>query len=253
MNRFDGTRFARLAATALLGSLAAVSASNAQALGNDNGDKWQFVFAPYVMGASLDGTAIVQGREADVDLSASDIFDHLDYGGMAAFGARKGNWGVMGDVLWVRLEVESDMPPGEFAPTLGVVELQGLRRLGKNADLTLGARWNHLKGELRLDAPFSIKVERTKDWVDPIVGFVLHTSGERRWHATLVANAGGFGVGSDLSWELFPSFGVNLGKHVSLEAGWRFLDTDYEDGDGLDRFEYDVMLQGPVAGIAFRF
>ena len=35
--------------------------------------------------------------------------------------------------------------------------------------------------------------------------------------------------------------------------GYRFLGTDYETGEDQDRFAYDMLNQGPVPGIAFRF
>jgi hypothetical protein len=60
-------------------------------------------------------------------------------------------------------------------------------------------------------------------------------------------------VGSDVTWQVFPSVGVRLSKRVSMEAGWRFLSTDYKTGEGADRFEYDILYQGPVVGFAFRF
>jgi hypothetical protein len=31
------------------------------------------------------------------------------------------------------------------------------------------------------------------------------------------------------------------------------LDTDYESGDGADRFGWDMRLQGPAMGFAYRF
>ena len=65
---------------ALLASLAGSLPAGAQ---TTNDDRWKFRVAPYLMGASLSGTAVVQGRPADVDVSASDIFDNMDYGFMA--------------------------------------------------------------------------------------------------------------------------------------------------------------------------
>ena len=217
------------------------------------GQRWEVTLAPYVFGASMDGNMVVRGRQADVDISSSDILDNLEFGFMSMAAARKGNWGIAGDVIYIELGVTSDMPPADVDPTLGILTVQGLRRLNKFADLTFGARWSHLDGRIDFKAPINVEVEHTKDWVDPVVGVVLKTPGEHRWHATLIADVGGFGVGSDLTWQIFPSAGVDMTKHVSLEFGWRILDTKYETGVDRNRFEYDMRLQGPVAGLAFKF
>lgn len=64
---------------------------------------------------------------------------------------------------------------------------------------------------------------------------------------------GGFGVGSKLEWQIFPTIGIDLSKHVSLEFGYRWLDMDYESGENLTFFKYDALTQGAVMGFAFRF
>ena len=238
--------------TALALPTALLLASVASAQTETENDRWKFVVAPYLMGASLDGTTTVLGQEADVDVSASDIFDNMDYGFMAMVVARKKDWGVVGDMVVVDLSVDVAMPPGEFQPTLGIFSVAGVRRLNDAADLTFGLRWNHVKAVLDFPA-VGLQLENTRDWVDPVVGVVLRTPAERRWHATLIADVGGFGVGSDFTWQVFPSGGVKLTNWASLEFGWRFLATDYATGEGADRFEYDMLYQGPVVGVAFRF
>jgi len=216
-------------------------------------DPWKVVFAPYVMGASIDGTTVVRGQEAAIDLSASDIFDNLELGFMSMLVVRKRDWGVTGDVVWVALGKTTDIPPADVDPTLGLLSVSGVRRLSDWADLTFGARWNRVEGSIHFKPPIDLDVERTRDWVDPIVGIVLRTPSGKKWHATLIADVGGFGVGSDLSWQVFPSAGYDLSPKVSLEAGWRLLDVDYDSDDENDRFSYDVRYQGPVAGLAIRF
>src|SRR5262245_13198092 len=125
MERTRSYRNRVLAGVALAGLLGASSA-RAQSAGTDG---WDFTIAPYVMGASLDGTVSVNGREAEAEVSASDIFDHLDLGFMGMFAARKGGWGVVTDFVAVKLDVPSEMPPADFKPTIGLFSIQGVRRL----------------------------------------------------------------------------------------------------------------------------
>ena len=59
-------------------------------------DRWEVTLAPYVMAPKIGGTVAVNGRDAVVDITADDIFDHIDLGFMGMAAARKGI-GVDGD------------------------------------------------------------------------------------------------------------------------------------------------------------
>ena len=65
----------------------------AQSSNGAGSERWEYVVAPYLMFASMDGTSAVRGREVEVDVSPSDIFENLHFGAMGYFGARRGNWG----------------------------------------------------------------------------------------------------------------------------------------------------------------
>jgi hypothetical protein len=213
-------------------------------------DEWHVVVAPYLMGASMGGNTTVRGREVEVDVPASEIFSNLQFGAMGLVVAKKGRWGFGADAIWMALgttvrETNVDFNQGAFA-------FYGLRELGPAADLTFGLRVNTLQGELTFKT-IDLAVSQDKTWVDPIVGLRLHTPGDRRLLLGMYGEIGGFGVGSDFTWQLFPTVGLRLTKRAALEFGWRWLDLDYATGEGSERFGYDVLTQGPVGGLAFRF
>jgi len=218
-----------------------------------SGDPWKVTFAPYLMGAGMSGTAAIAGQEATVDASASDILSHLQFGAMGVVVARKGRWSVGGDFIWMALGATSETPPANVDPNQGAFAFYGGRRLSAAADVTFGVRWNVLQGRIGFTGPAQRVVEQTKQWVDPIVGLNLRSQGAHRVHAGLYSEIGGFGAGSTLSWQIFPTVGIDLGKRTAVEFGYRWLDLDYESGEGLTRFKYDVLTQGPVMGLAFRF
>jgi hypothetical protein len=214
------------------------------------GDTWLVTVAPYFMGASMSGTTTVRGREVDVDVSASDIFSNLQFGAMGLVAARKGDWGFGSDLVWMSLgstvrETNVDFNQGAFA-------FYGLRRLSPAADVTFGMRVNTLQGELRFKR-FGTSASQGKTWVDPIVGLTLRSPTARRVLLRVYTEIGGFGAGSTFTWQIFPSVGINFTDRSSLELGYRWLDIDYSTGDGNDEFAYDVLTQGPVVGLAFRF
>ena len=74
-------------------------------------------------------TRTIRGLETEIEMSASDIFSNLQFGAMGFLVARKGDWGVGADVIWMALgttvaETNIDFNQGAFA-------FYGLRRLGR--------------------------------------------------------------------------------------------------------------------------
>ena len=53
-----------------------------------------------------------------------------------------------------------------------------------------------------------------------------------------------------LTWNLVAPLQYQMSPRVTLAAGYRVLDIDYDHGSGTDRFVYDVLTHGPVLGIA---
>jgi len=224
------------------------------------GDTWKVTIEPYILGASMGGTTTVRGEEITVDMSASDIFSNLQFGAMGIVVARKGDWGFGGDAIWMALGANGTTPgpvgvTGSADMSQGAFAFYGLRRLAPYADLFFGGRVNYLSANLRINGPLNVRsVDGSKTWFDPIVGIQLKTPDTgSRWHAQVYTEIGGFGAGSTFTWQVFPTFGVNLAKWVSLDFGYRWLDIDYSSGEDETLFKWDVLTQGPVLGFGFRF
>ena len=73
---------------------------------------WQFRFTPYAWAPSVNGDVTVRGHTADIDFSFWDIFDSGSSGAeldslaalMGYMEARKGPWGIYGDVVWGKFD-----------------------------------------------------------------------------------------------------------------------------------------------------
>jgi hypothetical protein len=226
------------------------------------GDSWKVTVIPYFMGAGMSGTTTVAGQEVTVDASFSDIVNNLQFGAMGLVIARKGNWGFGGDAIWMALGANGEHPLPGGTPISASVDVNqgafafyGLRRLGPAADLTFGGRVNVLQADVKLTGPLADRsASGSKTWFDPLVGVILHTpENGKRWHAQVYTEIGGFGVGSSFTWQVFPTFGVDLSQHISVEFGYRWLDIDYTSGADNTLFKWDVLTQGPVMGFGFRF
>jgi hypothetical protein len=93
----------------------------------------------------------------------------------------------------------------------------------------------------------------SKTW-EPPIGVRFRTPGDgSRWHTQVYTEVGGFSVGSCFAWQAFPTVGVKRSKLGSLECGDRWLDLDYGSGEHATLCRHEVIRQGPVVRVAYRF
>ena len=88
-----------------------------------------------------------------------------------------------------------------------------------------------------------------KDWVDPIIGLRGRWNFAGPCYLAGRADIGGFGVGSNLAWQVYGGLGCQVTRNFTVELGYRHLAVDYTSGG----FTYDVSMSGAVlaAGITF--
>ncbi|MEZ5313945.1 MAG: hypothetical protein R2862_10000 [Thermoanaerobaculia bacterium] len=221
-------------------------------------DGWKSEVAAYLVAAGLSGRASAGPIVADVDMSFSDILDNLQFGGMAAFSTTDGRWVWMADAVVanvgttergeggaLRADLDSDTTilEGDF----GVQLTRGFTVFG-------GARYVDLASKIAVGSGNqTLRASSSESWVDPVVGFRWSTTGNDRWAFWIRGDVGGFGVGSEKSWNAVAALSFRLTERVRLGAGYRALDIEYEHGSGADRFVYDTRMEGPVAGSSFSF
>jgi hypothetical protein len=235
---------------------------------------WEFRTALYMWALSLEGDVTVKGQKSDVDVGFDDILDELNFAGMLAFSGRKGNWGFWGDAIYanlghtthiggiIRVRVDPDMNmlmltgggsyrlgnwvlsdrPGKEVPTVAV-------------DALVGVRYTYL--DITLDFDLLPDPKGDQDWVDPLVGARSLWALSKRWNLSLAGGVGGFGVGSHFTWHAHSLVGYRfdlLGEdNAQVFGGYRALYQDYTDGSGVDKFEWDVTLHGPILGLSIHF
>ncbi len=76
-------------------------------------------------------------------------------------------------------------------------------------------------------------------FVDPIVGLDYRTGLSDKWVFYGRADIGGFGVGSELNWQLGAYFGYKPTQNWNLFGGYRHLAFDYKS-DNASQFFYDM-------------
>ncbi len=216
-------------------------------------DRWELTLAPYLILPWISGHMSVKGNDVTFDAGPDTIIDNLQFAGMGYFGARRGNWGVAVDVLFIALGTTLERPPANVDPEEGAFTFMGTRKIHPQLDFVFGARWNYLNGRIEFKGPLQTVVEDTKNWVDPIVGIQFRQPLGKRWHFVFQGDIGGFGAGSDFTWNVFPSISVDVAKRVRLGFGYRAISLEYITGEGFERFEYDATVSGPAFGLSFHF
>jgi hypothetical protein len=66
-------------------------------------------------------------------------------------------------------------------------------------------------------------------------------------------DAGGFGIGSDFTWQLQANVGYRFSELFQTTLGYRYIGIDYDNGEGTDSFVYDVDTYGFVLRLGFNF
>ena len=223
---------------------------------------WKFSAALYGWAAGLNGDVGVFGLPAqNVDLPFSDIVQNLDFAVMGLAEARKGRFMMGADVTYTNVSTSVNTPFGVLAKSIDVsntsLMLTGVAGYGiidtdmARLDLIAGARLWSVNNNF--DAKGGAFGGRSwsdgATWVDPLVGAKLRVDLLPNVYMASWAMIGGFGVGSDLMWDLMAGAGYDFTDHFSLFGGYRATKVNYSN----DGFVYDVVEQGPVVAAVVKF
>ena len=59
------------------------------------------------------------------------------------------------------------------------------------------------------------------------------------------------GFGSNVTWNLEGDLAFLASPHWSIGAGWRYMDIDYDAGEGIERRQIDLAYSGPRVWVAY--
>jgi hypothetical protein len=99
---------------------------------------------------------------------------------------------------------------------------------------------------------FSAK--KTIDWWDPYIGLRLRQQRGPGKQLVLRGDIGGFGVGSDFTWQAVGAYTFNtriLGHNATGMLGYKALYADYSEGKGANKLGFDWLWHGPTLGLKF--
>ncbi len=217
-------------------------------------------------------------------------------GFMGYFEANKGRVGFYTDVVFSKLgfgagqtSYRNPIPGLKLSTTAGaaltyqmfIVEPGGAFELFRSAasdgtwtalDGTVGLRyWNNSLAAtfdvntnidlslLHIQRSAGIAIARADviQWFDPVFGLRLRHQFTPRHEIALRGDIGGFGLGSQFTWQALAVYGYNWqldsGSRLTALLGFRALGVNYSSGSGADTVGINEVLYGPIIGVSYRF
>ena len=246
---------------------------------------WHFSLTPYVWLPNINGSidarlpglrtaagAVLRDVSLSTEIGPNDYLENLNFAGMATGEARKGNWSVFTDIIYMDLGDERSHvrnitgPDGRPLTAISrdvtaslsttVWTLAGAYTVARsptwNLDVLAGFRYvgveTDLKWDLRGSRDFldtSGQVSRNLTEWDGIVGVKGQVRfGDGRWFMPYYAD---IGTGSsNWTWQALLGLGYSFGwGDVSLSI--RSLSYDFDEKNA------DLRMTGPALGVSFRW
>ena len=219
-------------------------------------DNWQIEFVPYLWGSGINGDVGIGSRSANIDASSRNILSHLDFAFMAVVEARRDRLVTLTDFFYTDLAGHRATPGPLFSSVhpeqkLVILTTEGGYRLvntdGGTVDLVGGLRFWGLNSELQFGAGVlpGVDFDINRNWVDAIAGLRAKL-GLGNWWVSAYGDFGG--GGSDRTYQLAGTGGLDFHRRYAILVGYRYLKVDYDSDDVL----FDNTLKGPLFGFTIK-
>lgn len=109
-----------------------------------------------------------------------------------------------------------------------------------------GLRHWSLKAETSV---LGLTARTDRDWTGSLAGLRFEKSLSDTLAIRGIANVGGFGIGSEKQSELLGMLDWKVGDRVSLSAGYRHLDIDFDEYNLI----WNTEFSGPLFAVRFSF
>ncbi len=225
---------------------------------------WQFYFTPYLWISGVTGTTSTRNPNVPAQtatMSFGTLLSHLNSIPLiGAFEARYGRFGLLVDLEVVSLKSSvATQGPAFSGGTVRVTELISTELATyrvvasdkQTLDLGIGVRpiayWTKFSFNPGTLPGFSSSPSIS--WAAPLFGGRYHFDLSTRFGLTAYGDVGGFGAGSNLTWQALGTVDYRYNRWLVLRAGYRYLHIDY-NGNVL---RTSTGLSGPIFGGTIRF
>ncbi|KWT64585.1 hypothetical protein [Hyphomicrobium sulfonivorans] len=258
---------------------------------------WQFNFTPYGWLTWVDGNATVRGRDFSVQQNPGQVLSDLEGVWMSYMEAKRGAITLFSDVIYADIGNSSSFARSHtFTPHINgsvggavrsdysfwIVEAGFMYETNRykwgnssaetdtTLDLLMGLRYWHQDLDVNLSLAGNANIDGlvvsgagawarsgSVSWVDLFMGARLTHTPTPGHELALRGDFGGFGWGSQFTWQLIGTYSAYLGSHSGIDfnsyVGYKALSVDYDQGVGHRRYEFDVIQHGPVIGLTGKF
>ena len=220
---------------------------------------WEIDATSYFWLQGIHGDVNALGQNVGFKATPSDLVSNANFGLSGAVFTRYKRFVLSNDVQWTPLSIKKSdgtaipLPPGssvevDYTPVIDTHEV-GYRlidRPGITIDGLAGVRHWHLGTELTLTPPTGGNMTKTgaANWTDPVVGARVQVPLTSKLSATIIGDAGGWGAGSELAYQMVGALSYRVTKRWSMDAGWRYLFDDYNPGNLHTRTTQSGLLLG---------
>jgi hypothetical protein len=225
-------------------------------------DSWHIAATPYLWFAGLNGNLNLLGHDAAVHQSFGDIFSNLKIGFMATTEIRRGQVGLLTDLLFVRIGDQAAVPVPQLptavqvkltTSTFTLTPLFAYRVYEQKhfaVDALGGFRYYHLGATSNFDAGSvgQFTYSGSNNWADVVGGGRFLARLTPKIGAFFIGDAGG--GGSSPTWEIAYGAGYKIMKNATAQLGYRRLYFNRQDGSN---FGLEATQQGLILGTTINF
>ena len=230
-------------------------------------DEWQFAGSIYLWGADVGGTTM---RGSEVEVGFSYLVDNLVLGFMGAFVARKNDWSLLADLIYLDLSANKSADVtipigGNLLPISTSVDLDlegwiihlaggyNLYTEGRSRiDLIAGVRYLDLSTDIFLELQSlgpgqSRSISDSHTAWNGILGLKGTAALSERWFLPYYVDVGA--GESKFTWQASAGLGFKAGNSWDIALVYRHLEWDLDSTLIVD----DINFSGPTLGVVFRW
>jgi hypothetical protein len=184
------------------------------------------------------------------------MLSHFRFGLMGAVEPRYKRIVMPLDIMWIRLGADKFLPN---SPNQGVANIRGTeflltQKLGYRVidserlkiDGLAGFRYWHYGSNVSF-TDNTLNFSGSQNWVDPLVGGRITGILMPKVTVSIGGDVGGWGVGSQIDYQVFGLLGYQIKPALALEVGYRYLYFDYRRAAG---GYLDTATSGVIFGVS---
>jgi hypothetical protein len=231
----------------------------------DSSKEYHLLLEPYLLTPAMSGTiGIGQLPSTFICMPAGKVLSYLQFGAMLYAEVHNDRFAYTSDILYASLGQDASGKNGVLSGNATVKqfwwEVEGLYKVQPWLEFGVGARINSVNNGLNVNiagpsGTINKNAKKGATWVDPLLVTRLKGAINNKWLLQLRADIGGFGIGSQLAWQLQPDVYYRVSKLFEVGLGYRIISMNYHTGtEHTDNwFLFDMEEYGPQLRLGFNF